>query len=268
MTPRAFRKKIYDFYRAEGRDLPWRKTRDPYKIFVSEVMLQQTRVESVIPKYERFIAVFPDFKTLANAPLRKILALWKGLGYNRRALYLQKSAETIVREYYGNLPSDPVALVKLPGIGSATAASIAAFAFNAPAVFIETNIRRTFIHHFFPGRSDVGDEELEPLVARTLDREHPRAWYNALMDYGAMLKTSVPNPNRRSRVYIKQAKFTGSNREIRGKILAALLARPRQTAEAVAAAVGFSQPRVGRCLKRLRSEGMLRYTQNFFTIAP
>lgn len=259
---------IYDFYRVSGRDLPWRKTQDPYHIFISEVMLQQTQVESVIPKYERFIAKFPDFGALAKAPLRKILALWKGLGYNRRALYLKKAAEIIAQDFDGVLPRDVEKLSELPGIGHATASAIMAYAFNQPVVFIETNIRRTFIHHFFgPKRTDVSDAELMPLVAKMLDRRDPRQWYNALMDYGTMLKKQYPNPNRRSRHYTRQKPFEGSDREIRGKILEALLQKPRQTESAIHAAVALDRMRIRRCLKELQTEGILRYAQKFFTIA-
>ncbi|MBI2039221.1 MAG: A/G-specific adenine glycosylase [Candidatus Niyogibacteria bacterium] len=266
MTPRKFRKTIYDFYRANGRDLSWRKTRDPYHIFISEVMLQQTQVESAIPKYERFIAAFPDFKALSRAPLRKILALWKGLGYNRRALYLKKAAEAVMREHGGVLPRDAEKLLELPGVGRATAAAICAYAFNEPVVFIETNIRRTFIHRFFPEQEDVPDNELLPLVARMLDRKNPRRWYNALMDYGAMLKKRYPNPNRRSRHYTKQKPFEGSDREIRGKILEILLRKPEQSRRAIQAALEVDKKRIERCLAGLVQEGILRYAQRFFTI--
>lgn len=263
----AFRKTVYDFYRASGRDLPWRKTRDPYRIFISEAMLQQTQVESVIPKYKRFIAAFPDFRALVKAPLRKILALWKGLGYNRRALYLKQAAQTIAHDFGGRLPKDVEKLSELSGIGHATASAIAAYAFNRPVVFIETNIRRTFIHHFFPTRKNVRDAELLPLVEKMLDRKNPRRWYNALMDYGTMLKKCYPNPNRRSRHYARQKPFEGSDREIRGKILESLLKRSHQTEHALTKALAADSGRVRRCLGQLRTEGILRYSQRFFTIA-
>jgi A/G-specific adenine glycosylase len=133
---RLFRQKIYRYYRRNGRPLPWRKTRNPYHILVSEIMLQQTQVERVMQKYPRFIASFPDFKTLAKAPLRKILQQWQGMGYNRRALFLKKIAVEVVEKFNGRLPRTMEELMTLPGIGKNTAASISAFAFNKPVAFI------------------------------------------------------------------------------------------------------------------------------------
>ena len=267
MQIRNFQKRIYDHYRVCARDLAWRRTRDPYHIFISEVMLQQTQAESVRPKYKRFVAAIPDFRALSKAPLRKILSLWKGLGYNRRALYLKRSAEIVMRDHGGALPADVEELAKLPGVGRATASAIAAYAFNKSVVFIETNIRRTFIHHFFKGREDVSDKEILPFVARMLDRKNPRKWYNALMDYGAMLKKRYPNPNRRSRRYLRQAPFAGSDREIRGKILEALLARPKLSECAIETALPFDCARSRRCLGDLEREGLLRSRRGFWTIA-
>ena len=146
---------IWNYYRKHGRDLLWRRTRDPYKIFVSEVLLQQTQVSRVLEKYPKFLKAFPDFKALARAPLRRVLRVWQGMGYNRRALYLKRSAEIIVRDYKGKIPQDPAVLAKLPGIGKNTAGAIVTFAFNKSTVFIETNIRRVFIYHFFQTTRDV-----------------------------------------------------------------------------------------------------------------
>ncbi len=118
-----------------------------------------------------------------------------------------------------------------PGIGPGTAGSIAAFAFNKPVVFIETNIRRVFIHHFFPDAEAVDDAELYPLIEAALDKTNPREWYYALMDYGAFLATTVSNPNRRSQHYTRQSKFEGSDRQIRGELIRILLEFPVLTAE-------------------------------------
>jgi A/G-specific adenine glycosylase len=153
---REFRKTVYVYFRSHGRTLPWRRGHDPYHVFVSEIMLQQTQVDRVGPKFEAFIAALPSFSALAKAPLKKVLTLWQGLGYNRRALHLKKSAGIIVKKYNGKLPSAPEILDTLPGIGNATAASIAAFAFNKPVVFLETNIRTVLIHHFFSDCSCTG----------------------------------------------------------------------------------------------------------------
>ncbi len=213
--------------------MPWRPpslklrradgTLDPYRILVSEVMLQQTQVSRVIPKYEAFLKKFPDVSSLADAPLSDVLKLWSGLGYNRRAINLQKAAKEIVSKYGGIFPKTVLELDELPGIGEATAGAIVAYAFNTPTVYIETNIRRVFLHFFFPRSSKVPDNKLLPLIEAAVDKKNPREWYYALMDYGAMLKATIPNPNKRSKHYSKQAKFEGSNRQIRGRILKLLV---------------------------------------------
>ena len=214
---------VYAYYRRHARLFPWRETKNPYRILVSEVMLQQTQTERVVGKYEKFIARFPSFSTLADASLQSVFKAWQGLGYNRRAVSLKETAVRVIEEHDGILPKDLNALMKLPGIGRSTAGAILAFAYGIPVAFIETNIRRVFIHFFFSEREDVKDSEILPLVEQTLDRENPRDWYYALMDYGAMLKTKLPNPNRRSAHYTRQAPFEGSNRQIRGMILKLLL---------------------------------------------
>ncbi len=210
---------IWKYYAAHGRLFEWRHADDPYKIFISEVMLQQTQTARVAIKYPQFLAAFPSFEALANASLKDVLLQWQGMGYNRRGMYLQRAAQTIVQEHAGQLPNDPDILVTLPGIGKATAASICAFAFNNPTIFIETNIRAVFIHFFFHGRDDVHDNEIMSLVQAALDQEHARDWYYALMDYGVMLKKTIVNPSRKSKHHTKQSKFEGSDRQIRGMIL-------------------------------------------------
>ncbi|OPY36689.1 MAG: G/T mismatches repair enzyme [Methanoregula sp. PtaU1.Bin051] len=164
-----FRKIILTFYKKSGRDLPWRQTTNPYHILVSEIMLQQTRVDRVIKKFPEFIAVYPTCFDLARAKLPELLSVWQGMGYNRRAIALSGCARMIVERYDGQVPRDPEILALFPGIGNATAHSIAAFAFNEPVVFIETNIRRIFIHFFFAGRDTVADRDILPLVTKTLD---------------------------------------------------------------------------------------------------
>ncbi len=229
LTPhsvRKFQETVYKNYHDTPRHLPWRKTRNPYRILVSEIMLQQTQVERVLEKYGTFIKSFPDFPSLAEAPLHEILKVWQGMGYNRRAIALKRIAEIITKEFRGKLPSSENDLVKLPGIGKYSAAAILAFAFDRPTVFIETNIRRVFIHLFFQDREDVKDSEIFPLVEKTIDHNHPREWYYALMDYGVMLKKELENPNRRSAHYKMQTPFQGSNRQIRGMILKLLLKKP------------------------------------------
>lgn len=220
---KKFKKNIWDFYHDHKREMPWRDTRDPYKILVSEVMLQQTQVSRVLKKYPEFIKAFPNPEILAKAPLTQILAVWQGMGYNRRALALKAIANKVVRGYKGVVPRDHSLLIKLPGIGENTAGAIVAFAFNIPVAFIETNIRRVYIHFFFKKSHSVSDKEILKLVKKTVDIKNPREWYYALMDYGAMLAKITKNPNQKSRHYTKQKPFKGSNREVRGLILNLLL---------------------------------------------
>jgi A/G-specific adenine glycosylase len=173
---KSFRRTVYDHYRKHYRPMPWRDTRDPYRILVSEIMLQQTQVSRVLEKYKEFIRRFPTMRRLGRAPLADVLAAWQGLGYNRRALALKRLAAEVAARYGGHLPADREALESLPGIGEATAGAIMAYAFNEPAVYIETNIRTVYIHHFFKDRAGVRDEELVPYIEKTLDRENPREW--------------------------------------------------------------------------------------------
>lgn len=260
LTPsaaRAFRKRIIDHYRRAGRDLPWRKTDDPYRILVSEVMLQQTQVERVVAKYDEFLAAFPDFKALAAAPLPRLLRIWQGMGYNRRALMLRSLARRIVAEQGGRLPADPEVLIALPGIGPYTAGALMAFAFNRPAVFLDTNIRRVYIDAFFPDREKVRDAEIVPLLLQTLDRRNPGRWYNALMDYGAALKAGQPNPNKRSAHYVRQSCFENSDRQARGMILKALVAESPLSAARIVRATALEKARVERCLVALAREGFI-----------
>lgn len=203
--------------------MPWRETKDPYRILVSEIMLQQTQVTRVLVKYQQFIDRFPTLESVAKASLREILWMWQGLGYNRRALALHTLANEIMRRYGGQIPADREILVSLPGIGEATAGAICVFAYNKPEVFIETNIRTVYIQYFFKNKTAISDKQLLPLIEKTLDTKNPRTWYYALMDYGVFLKEQQPNPSRQSRHYQKQSCFAGSNRELRGKILKLLL---------------------------------------------
>ena len=224
----SFRALILDFYHGFGRhELAWRQDLSPYSVLVSEVMLQQTQVSRVQAKYTEWMCEFTDFEELVASSVADVIGVWQGLGYNRRALRLREAAQMVVGEFGGELPRDPALLVKLPGIGPNTAGSIAAFAYDEPVVFIETNIRRVFLHHFFsdlqPTSEAVSDLQLIPFIQRTLDREHPREWYWALMDYGSDLAKRVPNPNRRSRHYAVQSKYEGSARQLRGEVLRQLL---------------------------------------------
>ncbi len=254
---RSFQQKIWNYYREHGRAMPWRETHNPYHILVSELMLQQTQVPRVIEKYREFTARFPDAAGLAKAPLRSVLAVWQGLGYNRRALALQQIARIVVERFKGNVPSSLDELVKLPGIGKATASAILTFAFNQPVAFIETNIRTVFIHFFFFDRDAVSDEEILPLVVKTLDADNPREWYYALMDYGAFLKKTAANAGRKSSHYHKQSPFQGSNRQVRGRIVRYLTREGTRTEEELVKQLGLHAGRVRSALLDLEKEGMI-----------
>lgn len=250
-----FKKTVWDYYRAHRREMPWRNTTNPYHIFISEVMLQQTQVNRIIPKYEEWLKPFPDFESLAGASLESVLRAWQGIGYNRRALHLKKAAQIIVQDFNGKLPNNPIVLDSLPGIGEATAGSIVVYAFNKPLVFIETNVRRIYIHHFFADRDEITDKELYPIVDRTLDNENPREWYYALMDYGTYLAKLGDNPNRRSKHYVRQSKFEGSDRQIRAKIVKEILNKGSMTTEEINESI--NDDRVAGILTSLLKENFL-----------
>lgn len=223
MTTRAFRALVWRHYRLHGRhDLPWRKTKNPYRIFVSEVMLQQTQVERVLPYFKRFLKKFGTLQKLADAPLAEVLILWQGLGYNRRAKMLHEAAKEIVSTHKGRFPQSVEELETLPGIGPYTARAVASFAWNTDELFVETNIRTAITHHFFPHKKIVTDSEVLAVLAKVLPRGRSREWYAALMDYGASLKRSGVRINNKAQGYTKQSQFKGSDREARGAILRAL----------------------------------------------
>lgn len=201
------------------RDMPWRRDTRPYYVLISELMLQQTQVDRVVPKFKAFVARFPDVSALAAASLSDVLSLWNGLGYNRRAKFVHEAAKMIMAEYDGRFPDTLEDLIKLPGVGPNTAGAILAYAFNRPSVFVETNVRTVYFNHFFEDSATVSDTELREVVARTLDQEHPREFYQALMDYGTWLKRQGGGRLTQSRHYKKQAPLKGSVREVRGQIV-------------------------------------------------
>lgn len=263
----AFKKLILAYYQEHKRSFAWRHATDPYHIVVSEVMLQQTQTHRVEKKYEQFLTSFPNFQELAQAPLRDVLSAWQGLGYNRRGLALQKIAQTVAADHAGKLPDDPEILVTFPGIGPATAASICAFAFNRPTVFIETNIRAVFLHFFFQGRVEVSDKELMPLVAETVDTKNPRDWYYALMDYGVMLKKKMPNPSRRSAHHTRQSIFEGSERQVRGLIIKALTQHQKLSLHQLTGLLEKEPARVEKNVHALCTEGLVKKQGRNFSIA-
>jgi A/G-specific adenine glycosylase len=225
----SFRALVLERGRELYRDLPWRRTRDPYAIWISEVMLQQTQVVRVDGRWQRWLERFPTLDALASAQTADVLEEWQGMGYNRRALALRSAAQQVA-DAGGVMPVEQEALVALPGIGPATAAGIRAFAYDLPGVYLETNVRTVFLHELYPEATAVPDKELVPLVRMTCPvdasdpQDDPRTWYYALLDYGAHLKRTVPNPSRRSRTHVRQTRFEGSHRQKRAMVVRALLA--------------------------------------------
>jgi A/G-specific adenine glycosylase len=254
-----FQTVVWEYYRHHGRDLPWRVPEadgnfDPYKTMVSEIMLQQTQVSRVIPKYQQFLDHFPTVEQLAQANLGEVLKIWSGLGYNRRAKFLHQAAQILTREANPEFPQTLNTLSKLPGIGKNTAAAILVYGFNQPVPFIETNIRTVFINYFYHDSDLVSDKLLLPLVEDAIDHENPREWFWALMDYGSYLKSSVGNISRQSKHYVKQSKFEGSARQIRGQVLRLLAAKAQTPSDL---AIEITDQRLPGVLQALEKEQLI-----------
>jgi A/G-specific adenine glycosylase len=254
----SFRKLVLSQYKKLSRPMPWRENCSSYYIFISEVMLQQTQVDRVMKKFPPFIARFPGFRELAESSLSDVYDQWQGLGYNRRAKWLRDAAIAVMENFGGTLPADPEQIATLPGIGKNTAGAIAAYAFNLPAVYIETNVRTVFIHHFFRNRKDVKDEEILTLAEEALDRRNPRVWYWALMDYGTVLKKTERNPSRKSAHHRKQAAFKGSDRSIRGAILRQIASKGSVLKKDIDAEFPADPVRLEKILNSLTRDGMIR----------
>jgi len=267
MTPKRFRDLVWEHYETRGRHgLPWRKTRDPYRVLVSEVMLQQTQVERVVPYYEAFLETFPTVRALADAPLSSVLSRWQGLGYNRRAKMLHEAAKAVVLDHGGKVPTSVSALESLPGVGHYTARAVAAFAGNEDVTFVETNIRTAVTHHFFPGDGAVSDKDILLILEKAHPEGRAREWYSALMDYGAALKRSGVRLNARARGYRKQAKFDGSRRQARGAILKALVGGPKKS-EFLMALLGPDRKEQLRAqLASLTKEGLVELSRGRFRL--
>ncbi len=263
---KLFQQKIYNFYHKNKRNFVWRENITPYKVFISEVMLQQTQTARVLPKFEAWLQKFPDFQALASASQYQILLAWQGLGYNRRGLALYASAQKIMHEFEGQLPKDLKILQMLPGIGPNTAGSICAFAFNLPVVFIETNIRTVFLHEFFLGQENISDQQLLLFIQESLDYKNPREWYYALMDYGVFLKRELKINNKNSKHYARQSKFIGSRRQIRGAVIR-ILAKLQTVSvdellELVAEEFPNNQHDVSKIAEQLVNEKMIKKDEN------
>lgn len=258
----AFRRKIWRFYARHRRYLPFRETDDPYKIVVAEFMLQQTQVERVIPKYEAWLKKWPTWEALAAASRRELLQVWSGLGYNRRAIYLGRLAESVVNRFSGRLPDDPKLLQTLPGIGPYTAHAVLIFAFNKSLVTIDTNIRRVLIHEFNLA-GDVTRAELEHLAQKLLPRGRSRDWHNALMDYS---RAALPARLPAAQPSAKQPSFRGSRRQIRGEIIRRLTVSRRVTIDRIAGDMKRSIQEVTEAAEALRREQLIKIGKRFITL--
>ena len=269
-----FQKTVWRWYRQNAPVLPWRKTKNPYHIFLSEVMLQQTQIPRVLIKYPQFLKLFPTIKALAKAPLRRVLSVWHGMGYNRRGLYLLQSAQQIMQKHNGIIPKDVSALDALPGIGPYCARAIACFAYGTCEPFIETNIRRVIIHEFFPRKNKVTDMEICNVLQKIQPSKHKREWYWALMDYGREALKGVPNANQKSKHYKKQSRFEGSPRYVRAKIISYLLENKKATEEELFLSLkedrhldGISQKDITQTCNSLQNEKLIKKRGLFFWIA-
>ncbi len=270
-----FRRIVLSYYRKEGRHtLPWRRSRTPYRVLVSEVMLQQTQVERVIPYFREWMKKYPTVRALADAPLSDVLRSWQGLGYNRRAKMLHDAAKVIMKQHGGKVPRTVEELEALPGVGPYTARAIAAFAYDENVVFIETNLRTAVIHHFFADRSGIPDSEVLAVLEKALPKNSransrvlgSREWYAALMDYGAHLKRSGVRINAKSKGYVKQAAFKGSGREARGAILRAAAAKPTSKAALLKLFPEKRKLQVEEQLEKLVREGLVEKTRSTYRL--
>lgn len=260
------RQTVLSYYAKHARsNLPWRKTRNAFKVLVSEVMLQQTQVDRVAPYYNVFLKKFPTPQALARAPLKEVLVAWSGLGYNRRARFLHEAAKIIVRNYGGKIPVELATLKKLPGIGDYTAKAVLVFAHNKQEVLLETNIRAVILHHCFPNKKEVHDTEVYGVAVSLAKGQDPRIWHAALMDYGSYLKKTAPNPSRKSRHHVRQKPFKGSVREVRGAVLKELHVAPHTKHTLLKTLPKAMHERLNTALEGLVADGLIKkQKQNFF----
>ena len=218
--------KVWQLYDTQKRDLPWRHINEltaldrGYRVLVSEMMLQQTQVSRVVPKYHSWLKQWPTLADFMEATLADAIVAWSGLGYNRRAKYLFESLHAVFAQYNGIVPPDVRALTKLPGLGTNTAAAVVVYTHDLPVAFIETNIRTVYLHEFFPhAKNSITDADILKLVNTTIDTVKPREWFYALMDYGTYIKKTYGNQLYKSHTYKKQAAFIGSRRQVRGSVI-------------------------------------------------
>ena len=270
---RAGRAALRRWFEPRRRAYPWRGSSDPYRVWVSEVMLQQTQAARVVPAYLAFLERFPELGELARASRRDVLRAWDGLGYNRRAVALSDAARAIERDHGGAFPSDPTELERLPGIGPYTAAAVASIAFGAPLAAIATNVRRVVARmHAGVEAHALGPAEVRGLAQRWLDPADPGTWNQAVMDLGREVCRPRPRCDRcplsRSCRFRangatttqdprRQPPFEGSFRQVRGAVVRALRKHPSLTVGEIRELVGGDPERIGTAIDRLVREGVL-----------
>jgi A/G-specific adenine glycosylase len=254
---RALQARLLDWYAENRRDLPWRRTADPYAILVSEVMLQQTQVPRVTPRFTEWLEAWPDLESLAAAPLVDVLRRWQGLGYNNRARRLQACAQAAVAAAAegrpAELPLTPEALRALPGIGPYTARAVLIFAHNADLAAVDANVRRVLTHELRLPRG-LGERDLQAVADAALPPGRSRDWHNALMDYGSLVLTARSTGiASRSR----QAAFEGSRRQKRARLLRRLLDHGAQSLGELATSTRLPPEETADLLRRLGRDGLV-----------
>lgn len=258
-----FQDTVLSYYKANKRQMPWRDISNPYKIFVSEMMLQQTQVERVRVKYAEFIKKFPTIKSVTQSTKDEILKTWQGLGYNRRALFIKRACEEIILKHKGKFPKDFIILQTLPGIGPSTAGAICAFAYNQSVFFIETNVRAVILHFFFKNKENVSDKEIMFVLEKVTPKQaSPRDWYYALYDYGTYLKKTLGNKKKtelhqKSKHYNKQSKFEGSFRQKRALVLKLKLSQPNISDTEIINKLSLSPQDLEDVLTSLDKDGLI-----------
>jgi len=252
-----FQKKVFSFYQKNKRDLPWRKTTDPYKILLSELMLQQTQVNRVILYYEKWIARWPAISALASASLAEVLQAWMGLGYNTRAINLHKAARKIVTEFDNDVIEAMKQYKEIPGVGRYTSQAVQIFSTNTDLVTVDTNIRRIFINEFHLPEK-VSDKELWGLAKRCLPKGRSREWHNALMDYGALFLTAQKTGIKPK---TQQSRFEGSDRQLRARIIRILLQNDESLVN-ISRILNVDSSWLQRILEKLISEEIISKKNN------
>ncbi len=262
MNSKQLQSKILSWYKVHKRDLPWRKTSDPYKILVSEIMLQQTQVDRVIPKYLAFLKAFPSINALASAKTDDVLTLWSGLGYNARAIRLQKTAQVITKDFKGKFPKDRDVLLTLPGVGPYTANAVLSFAFNLPFPCIDTNIRRILLHELqLPESTSI--TKLYSIAESLIPKNKSCIWHNALMDYGSSVLTAKKTGIK---ALTKQSKFLHSRRWYRGQIMKIVVKEKKISLNKLSKLLKKEKTFLVSILDELQKEKLVKVVKNQITL--